>query len=428
MQYNISKKINLLITKGIIDENVALFGIDDETQFIVSTLKNAGIKPKALIRLPHNKLSMRTDTYAGIRIYNVDAYYKKFGRENKLLVGKNDWFFWQWWLIDRGFYNGHRAIVGLEIQNTVEPKRKWFVIKMLKQMNYQDSLVKKYGKDMCFFCYKYNGLGDAYVIYSMLIQLYRAKFVLIVTNPNIAKVSALFDMNNVEIVLNEEMDDLYKLIRIEKEMGISNNFHLFTPNPFTPFDILHCVYGPNLTMKNIYEVYLNKALDSINLLAPNVISNESINRFFIENAINRRNAVILSTSSNSVVTYDYSFWNELVDRLNNKGYKIIHNRAGNDFTLDGTYDFCVDLKYMPYFVEKTGRFIGVRSGLCDVISGAKAKKIILYPKQEILNFSESFLEAFSFDRMSVDGDFCEISWPYGDYDELVERILDEIGD
>ena len=34
-------------------------------------------------------------------------------------------------------------------------------------------------------------------------------------------------------------------------------------------------------------------------------------------------------------------------------------------------------------VEYAGYFIGLRSGLCDVISNSKSKKIIIYPKAKI---------------------------------------------
>ena len=126
------------------------------------------------------------------------------------------------------------------------------------------------------------------------------------------------------------------------------------------------------------------------------------------------------------MTYDYVFWEKLVKQMLGCGYKVIQTRTGNEKMIKDTYQIDIDLQYIPTLVEKAGFFIGVRSGLCDVVSGACAKKIILYPKLEIFNFSGAFYEAFSFREMGLKGDFCEIKWPYEKYDKLIRKIIYEL--
>ena len=426
MQYDISKRVNKLIENEEIDENIALFGIDNETLSIVATLKSSGIIPKALVRLPHNKASMRVESFAGIKIYNLDDYYNKFGRKNKLLIGKNDWLYWKGWLTDRGFFKNHRAIVGLQIGDDTENKRKGIAGKLMRQKLYQNHLEQKYGSEKVFFCYKDTGLGGVYIIFCLLKQLFQDKFVLIVIKTSMKKIGFMFGMDNVEIISEKDMDDLYSLVRIERELGIKKNFYMFTPIPWNSYDILHSVYGPNLSMKNIYEVYLGKKVDSLQCYVPKVRMVPMVDAFFDDNSLIKGKVVVLSAACSSTVTFDYDFWEKLVKTINDYGYKVIQNRIGNEKVITDAYQIDIDLQDMPTLVEKAGFFIGIRSGLCDIISGTRSKKIILYPKLEIFNFSGTFYEAFSFQKMGFKGDFCEIKCTYSNYEMLIKKIMHEL--
>ena len=52
---------------------------------------------------------------------------------------------------------------------------------------------------------------------------------------------------------------------------------------------------------------------------------------------------------------------------------------GDEKPLDRTEAISPSLLEMKSVVERAGIFIGIRSGLCDILREAKAKKIALYP-------------------------------------------------
>ena len=68
--------------------------------------------------------------------------------------------------------------------------------------------------------------------------------------------------------------------------------------------------------------------------------------------------------------------------------------------------------------------IGLRSGLCDVIASAKAKKIILYPDR--FYGPDSFLNFFSLNRMELCDDAEELLCDKSEED-MIKEIIGRIG-
>ena len=79
----------------------------------------------------------------------------------------------------------------------------------------------------------------------------------------------------------------------------------------------------------------------------------------------------------------------------------------------------------PQFVEKAGFFIGVRSGLCDIISNAKAGKVILYDAQNRF-FNGSAFEYFSLEKMGLCKDLLEIQFSNYHVMDYIEEICNFI--
>ena len=89
--------------------------------------------------------------------------------------------------------------------------------------------------------------------------------------------------------------------------------------------------------------------------------------------------VILSPYAKSVTKLPDKIWEDIVEDYRDKGYLIYTNVAGDEQPLKGTKAISPDISQMKSVVECAGTFIGIRSGLCDVIRTANCKKIALYP-------------------------------------------------
>jgi len=85
-----------------------------------------------------------------------------------------------------------------------------------------------------------------------------------------------------------------------------------------------------------------------------------------------------------------SWWKGAVKNLRDEGYLVVHNAItrphfseGGPLTLspiDGALSVELPISMVIPFVELCGNFIGIRSGLCDLVAHANAKKLIMYPE------------------------------------------------
>ena len=97
-------------------------------------------------------------------------------------------------------------------------------------------------------------------------------------------------------------------------------------------------------------------------------------------------SVILAPYAGSVTSLDPEIWNGIRDTYLEKGYEVFTNTAPGEKPLDGTRALSPRIREMRSVVERAGTFIGLRSGICDVIRSADCRKIALYPDY---NFSDT---------------------------------------
>lgn len=90
-------------------------------------------------------------------------------------------------------------------------------------------------------------------------------------------------------------------------------------------------------------------------------------------------AVIISPYAKSVIALPDYIWEQIVSYYQSQGMSCFTNVAPGELPLAGTTAICAKIGEMKSIVERAGIFIGIRSGLCDVLRTAKAEKIALYP-------------------------------------------------
>ena len=90
-------------------------------------------------------------------------------------------------------------------------------------------------------------------------------------------------------------------------------------------------------------------------------------------------AAILSPYAKSVANISMDIWGRIVSVLKEKDYQVFTNVTENELPLPGTVSICPDITELKSVVEKAGLFIGIRSGLCDLIQTANCRKIVIFP-------------------------------------------------
>lgn len=90
-------------------------------------------------------------------------------------------------------------------------------------------------------------------------------------------------------------------------------------------------------------------------------------------------AVILSPYAKSVTKIPSGYWDLITAHFKIRGYQIWTNTTPGEAALPGTMRLEIPLSELQSAAERAGIFIGLRSGVCDVIREAACKKVALYP-------------------------------------------------
>lgn len=102
-----------------------------------------------------------------------------------------------------------------------------------------------------------------------------------------------------------------------------------------------------------------------------------------EKGLPRGKTILLSPYSTCSKEYlpPKEVWEEITKHLKRRGYAVVTNCFGKETPVKGTASVSIAYTDLVPFLNEAGGFIGIRSGLCDILSQSTCKKIIIYPEQ-----------------------------------------------
>ena len=243
-----------------------------------------------------------------------------------------------------------------------------------------DDIRRRYPSERLYFI-TYAGIGDTYLAGMYLAD--RMKYdgvgvgaVIFITDV-CRRVFSVLDHGacvSGEYVIGDN-DDAMRLLLYIKQVGYDR---LNVCNLTHSYDLIDPGY-----LRGYKGLDFNTMLQTVSYHAPlrksrvRVLS-EKTDDVFKKHALAKGRTVLISPYARSVKSVTKDFWSEMVSRLKNMGYDVCTNVSGDESGIEDTIPLSLSIEQVYDFVEKAGCFIGLRSGLCDLISGAKAKKIILY--------------------------------------------------
>lgn len=121
-----------------------------------------------------------------------------------------------------------------------------------------------------------------------------------------------------------------------------------------------------------------------------------------------------------------AFYAELAQKLQIKGFTLCTNSGDpeKEPPVPGTVPLFVSHRLVRPFCERAGYFVGLRSGLCDIISSAKGcKKIILSGKMTTPSVVSSHQNFFSLNNMGLCEDAVELEYIETNYELLQRKII-----
>lgn len=256
--------------------------------------------------------------------------------------------------------------------------------------NYLD-LKKKWGRGCVFLSCAALGTGDLYQVSLMLPQWLKENHIkqfcmLIVGNSEMKLAEEMFPKLYRGHIQKIDMRTHERLRKLRNFVGKDNiDFHYLChfDNLSDYMQITWRIQGKYGW--NMLKFYKHKGLNlmgRVNLQLPNLeCREEDIAGIFEHMKLKKGKTVLLSPFATCADEISERFWAGLAKLLAGKGYSVCTNCSKQEEAVKGTKSIFLPYSQIIAFLDMAGVFIGIRSGLADIISSSKCKKIIIYPQQ-----------------------------------------------
>lgn len=276
-----------------------------------------------------------------------------------------------------------------------------------------------------FLC-PYPGTGDVYLACAHLKSYAEAtncnKYVLVVTKNKCERVARLF--GNIP-VLTINQDDADLILKAWEFFG--NDVVDLKPLLYWGWRTKRFLHSDRCPQITFYENYCFDVFGFKNrpkLSTPihtydRDVLRECIERYIL---IEGKSVIIAPYASSYDSEIDCQAWEKLVEKICSLGYKVYTNCAGDETPIKGTNAIFFSYEIAIPLLEYAGTLISVRSGLCEIVSSAKCKQIVIYEN----GFEASSINYFSIKKMGLNRSCIEMVF---DSDEKwIDSIVSELRD
>ena len=391
-------------------KDVFLFGLCNATEEAYNLLSDAGVIIKAIL---DNNVNKQGKLYKGIPVMAPEEI-RHAESDSIVCIAARAYASMKEQLISIG-YTGE-VIKLVDYDPYSEPSLEPSVIAQKKErlnrgLKVLKEIKNRHDKDFILIC-PYYSLGD--VVNALSYYPYFAKdrgventTVAVIGEPS-AEIACMYGYDNVEKLSWVTMTELVQAALWTKDPDcyIAHNDKPYIVDLArilsahkTNHEKIYCcgTYGLPITTKPIHP---HRFFDAAAL-----------------NTIKQRKSVILSPYANSVVLLDDSLWEDIAAYYVSQGYDVYTNVVGDEQPVRGTLALTAKISEMIPIVEKAGTFIGIRSGLCDVIKFANCDKYALFPDTYYSDTKWKLIDVFELDGWTNIEMGEEMNW-----EKLKERI------
>ncbi|MDR1539268.1 MAG: hypothetical protein LBU32_14965 [Clostridiales bacterium] len=245
--------------------------------------------------------------------------------------------------------------------------------RMLRGVKTLDRIKRQYPKHHMVVCPN-NALGDVYWAMAFLAP-YREKCgiqstVSIVIGDGCRQAAELFKGESVIELELAEMDELVQAVIFTREDNCIIAHH---DRPYTD-NIIKYLDNRFLSFIDYYRMAVYGLRQDTQPTPP------SRNQGFEKTErIIKNKTLILAPYAKSVAEPPDSFWESIAKKWHEKGYLVLTSVNSDENPIKGTLPLSLPLGQMVPAVERAGAFIGLRSGLCDIVHTSRCRKIAVFP-------------------------------------------------
>ena len=234
-------------------------------------------------------------------------------------------------------------------------------------------LKEKHENAFLVFC-PFNALGDVYFCMSYLPAFLEAKgkkdYAVCVPSVSCASVAKLFGAESAEVIKQSDLDEIIQAVIYTRDKDC------FIAHQDRPYVVsLHkALQMRKIPLEEIYRCGVFGLPESTEPAEPS-----GWEPYPGLGEIHKGKAVILSPYAKSVIPLPGKVWEEIIESFSGRGFQVFTNISGEEKPFPGTEPLRAELSEMRSILERAGTFIGIRSGLCDVVRTADCRKVAMYP-------------------------------------------------
>lgn len=420
------KKINRLVDRRALDgKYIVLFGAAAATKEVKTCLLERGIRPDAIVDNDVRKLGKEC---LGMTVRRPEDLLSPFNGSMAILLFSAGYYREMTLQLTGMGYKKNRHVFVLNFQSSESlPVLLYNAVREIRGLLAYRRLTRKYSKRHTLFIAPYTGTGDIYLA-GLFFQDYLKKnnisdYVFVVVSGACRKVAEMFGIKNIEVMSRLVVDDIIncdRILRAGWPLVILNDSWAAE---FT--NLLQWLRGyKGLSFDRMFRYFVFGFGDDVSYrLPPPADRKADIEKLFEKYGLKEGKTVVLSPFSNTLFELPDDVWRAIVDHLKMRGYTVCTNCAGaSEAPVEGTAAVFFPLGQAIEFLNAAGYFIGVRSGLCDIISSSSCKKIVLYEKDGFFYKCSPF-DYFSLDKMGLCHDAAELEYRQDIKGEVLEKIL-----
>ena len=359
--------------RGFSQRKLYLFGHCEATLALADLLMGKGASVRAIL---DNSLKKQGLSYKGISVSPPSAVMETSQDKSAVLIATRFYESMNAQLRGLG-YGGE--IVKLVDYNTYaeyslsEETRERKEARLQRGRERLQEIIEKHKNAFLVFC-PFNALGDVYFCMSYLPRFLagrgKSEYAVCVPSDSCAAVARLFGAENVETLDQNDMDEAVQAVIYTKDQ---NCFIAHQDRPYV-VNLHKALKAKRIPLEKAYCCgVFGLPVDTESAVPVNWKPYQDLKK------IRKGRTVILSPYAKSVVPIPKKIWEEIVDCYKVKGYQVLTNVSSDELPLPGTEPLRAELSEMKSVLEYVGTFVGIRSGLCDVVKTAECRKVALYP-------------------------------------------------
>lgn len=423
----LDKKIKKLYSKDTFkDKRVVIFGAAAVAKVIKNSLLEYGIKVNGIIDNDMKKIGKEC---LGLEVKKPDELLRVDISNVVIIIYSVFHKDMEYQLLKLGFQKQQILNVSSKYFLSDESLRYYlnYSLNILLGNKYYKQIKKKYPENRSIFICPYTGTGDVYLIGLYFYQYLKMEninnYVFIVVNNACKRVAQIFKIKNIEVMAPKVVGKIIGARLFTEKLNSITILNDSWASVYT--NTIQWIRGyKGLNFNKMFRNFVFGFSDDVVYKKPEYETDQKeVHKFFTDYNLLPEKTVVLSPYSNTLFELPEQIWEEITLLFQNKGFTVCTNSCGaKEPPIKGTIPVFFPLTHAKLILDMAGFFIGVRSGLCDVISDSSCKKVIFYEKDGFFYQSSTF-EYFSLRKMNLCNDALEIEYKYSDDRfELIELV------